>query len=742
MRRAAGIVVLALACAVAIPTWLARPVAAFTPPTLTNSGAASGGPGMPISYTYDWDAADCEANGVLVGDTIEIILEWDSPVEEINSSTSTLTSTSDCEGTVSGAVPDNTTVGVHSPTASLFDVTQGVAVANSQAVATNSFTVPNPTPPPTRTPTPTPRPTPPPTAKPTATPIHSTPTPVPTATAKLPTPTPTPLPTPTPFVIGGGGGGSGGGSPEGGADCSGGIGQSPSAPQLASGMAIISGAGADPATLEIQLLASDEYYSNTGSTPLGFINRLYDDVLRHDPTPIEVATAISIVSGGTPAGREQLSQDVVLSPEARAIRVDQAYHALLKSYPDSDALAYWVNRLSGPGAPGVAGNSMVEDIAASTQYYALVGRTASGFVTNIYQDLLNEPPSPADLKADASLMAQIQGGSSTARLLVAESLLSSAQFRQDEVTSDYANYMHPTCRELVAEECSSTIAAPTASELSAALVAFESGTTEEQIIAGVLGSDQYYVNHGSTQIGLIEGVYQDLLGVRPTDEQLSAALAKYTNDSVGHAAFAQSMVDGLGYQELLVSLDYQQLLLRGPTTSEVDTGQGFFQSGAYVGIQTPDEELVAVLASHPEFFADAGGTDADFAARVISTLLMRPATASEKSALLGLTVPPEETWTEAVALHIVEGTEYRTDFVDGVYAKYLTYSVCAVPASAQVPDPSDGPAFLKEVPGGWFGLGIFVGVLFMGGAGAVFFILERRRFSRLYPDEVPRHRPE
>jgi hypothetical protein len=46
------------------------------------------------------------------------------------------------------------------------------------------------------------------------------------------------------------------------------------------------------------------------------------------------------------------------------------------------------------------------------------------------------------------------------------------------------------------------------------------------------------------------------------------------------------------------------------------------------------------------------------------------------------------------------------------------------------------------VPGGWFGLGIFVGVLLMGGAGAVFFILERRRFSRLYPNEVPRHHPE
>jgi hypothetical protein len=507
-------------------------------------------------------------------------------------------------------------------------------------------------------------------------------------------------------------------------------------------MAAISGAGADPATLEIQLLASDEYYKYTGSTPLGFINRLYDDVLRHDPTPIEIATALQVIAGGTDASRALLVQDVVLSPEARAVRVDQVFHALLKIYPNATDLALWVNRLSGPGAPGLSSNVMVEEIAGSATYYALVGGTAADFMNQLFEDLLNRAPTSDELTTYAGAMKEIQGGEAAARVAVAADVVSGAEFRADEVTSFFANYMHATCKELVAEECSSTIAAPTASELSAALVAFESGTTEEQIIAGVLGSDQYYVNHGSTQIGLIEGVYQDLLGVRPTNAQLSAALAKYTNDSVGHAAFAQSMVNGLAYQDLVVSLDYQQLLLRGPTTSEVDAGQGFFQSGAYVGIQTPDEEIIAVLASHPEFFADAGGTDADFVARAISTLLMRPATTSDKTTLLGLTVPPEETWTEAVPLHIVESTEYRTDFVYGVYAKYLTYSVCAVPASAPVPDPSDGPAFLKEVPGGWFGLGIFVGVLLMGGAGAAFFILERRRFSRLYPDEVPRHRPE
>jgi len=46
------------------------------------------------------------------------------------------------------------------------------------------------------------------------------------------------------------------------------------------------------------------------------------------------------------------------------------------------------------------------------------------------------------------------------------------------------------------------------------------------------------------------------------------------------------------------------------------------------------------------------------------------------------------------------------------------------------------------VPGGWFGLGIFVAVLIVGLGAAAFFTLERRRFARIYPNELPRHRPD
>jgi len=126
MRKTAGVAVLALICALAVPMLLTRPAAAFTPATLTWSGGTqSGGPGTPLSYTYTWNTADCGVSA----DSLEILLFWDTPNEQVGSAPVPL---STCSGTVTGVVPnDNATVGAHTPTASLFDNTSGIGVLNS-----------------------------------------------------------------------------------------------------------------------------------------------------------------------------------------------------------------------------------------------------------------------------------------------------------------------------------------------------------------------------------------------------------------------------------------------------------------------------------------------------------------------------------------------------------------------------------------------------------------------------------
>jgi hypothetical protein len=450
------------------------------------------------------------------------------------------------------------------------------------------------------------------------------------------------------------------------------------------------------------------------------VTRVYDDVLRRNPTPVEVATALAVLIGGGDAGRSELAQEIVLSAEARAIRVDNAFHTLLNRYPDSAELALWVNRLPGSGSTaGVLGTMMVEDIAGSAEFYTDANDSPTSFMSKLYSALLSRSPNSAELLSDAKFSNEIVKGDVSARLAAAAEVVASLAFRTAEIISFFDNYLHPTCRQLAAQECTSaSLQTPTPADLSAALTSLESGSTEESIISGVLGSDQYYQNHQSTQTGLIHGVYEDLLGRAPSDAELSAALTKYTNDPAGHIAFAQAMVGALAYRDHLVSLDYRKLLLRAPYASETITGEGLL-GGGVASLQTPDEILLETIAATPEYFADAGGSDTAFVARTVDVLLERSAATAEASVYLQRPAPHDAGWQVGVAETILDSPEYRTDFIRGVYATYLTFSDCATETGSPL-----GDGGLLANVGGTVAVGLLIGALIIG--IAVPTILRRR----------------
>jgi hypothetical protein len=433
-------------------------------------------------------------------------------------------------------------------------------------------------------------------------------------------------------------------------------------------------------------------------------------VLRRDPTPVEVANALETLASGGDAGRSELAQEIVLGPEARAIRVDNAYHTLLNRYPDSAELATWVNQLPGSGSTtGTLGTTMVATIAGASDFYVAAGDSPTGFMSKLYSDLLSRSPTPSELASSALISTEIAQGDAAARLAAASALLSSPAFRTAEITSFFQDYLHATCRELAAQECTSgAIQTPTPAELSTALTSLTSGSTEESIIAGVLASQQYYQNHGSTQTGLIGGVYEDLLGRAPTDKEYEAALNTYTNDSIGHLDFATAMLGALAYRDRVISLDYQKLLLRAPYASETITGEGVL-GGGVPSLQTPDETLLVTILTTSEYYADAGGTDNGFLARTINDLLARQGTAAEESADLQRSVVHDTGWQIGVADAILDGSEYRTDFVRGVYETDLTFSNCATNAAS-----AQGNAGLLANIAGTVMVGILIGALIIG----------------------------
>ena len=326
---------------------------------------------------------------------------------------------------------------------------------------------------------------------------------------------------------------------------------------------------------------------------------------------------------------------------------------------------------------------------------------ASGFLSQLYVDLLNRPPTTTEVASDAALITQANAGSSAVRLALAEKIISGSEFLHDEITSFFETYLRPTCARIASQECAAPLTNPSASQMSAAMTLLASGSTEESIIAGVIGSDVYYQRQGSTQAGFIRGVYQDLLGRAPSNAEMSAALNKYSNDSNGHASFAQAMTNTVTYQDLVVSLDYQQLLLRTPFPAELNAGQRLL-AGNFMSLQPPDDVLNETIMGTPEYFADTGGSDSDFVAGAIASLLLRPGTAQEVSGYLQQPLPHLSVWQSAVAQTILDGDEYRTDFIRGVYEQLLSVQVCA----ANIGSPQPGGGALAKI-----GIVLVVGVL-------------------------------
>ena len=158
----------------------------------------------------------------------------------------------------------------------------------------------------------------------------------------------------------------------------------------------------------------------------------------------------------------------------------------------------------------------------------------------------------------------------------------------------------------------------------------------------------------------------------------------------------------LAYQDLVVSLDYQQLLLQGaadlrarsrvrgsspatPSRSRPRTSCSSSRSLSTTGVlrrcrrdrlelRRPRHRHAADAAAHPHP-----------GVRVSSNL----------------PPPHDATWQAAVAQSLVDSPEYRTDFIRGVYAKFLTYSVCAV--TLPIAGDPGATGFLSHVPGGGSG---------------------------------------
>jgi hypothetical protein len=214
-----------------------------------------------------------------------------------------------------------------------------------------------------------------------------------------------------------------------------------------------------------------------------------NDPLKSDPLPSNLVAAVSHLTHGA---------------EAYGLFITGAYQLYLKRSPDAAGLQFWISQMQN----GLTDEHLEASFLGSAEYIANHGGTGAGWVTGMYRDLLGRDPDSGGLAYWTGVLA---GGANPAN--VAFGFAASGEREGQRVTADYQIFLGRS---------------PDAGGLAYWVNQFLHGARNEDLVAGLVGSQEYYLNPTKGQGNRTtdgQSVYQDILHRDPTAAELAAWLA-------------------------------------------------------------------------------------------------------------------------------------------------------------------------------------------------------------------------
>jgi hypothetical protein len=214
-----------------------------------------------------------------------------------------------------------------------------------------------------------------------------------------------------------------------------------------------------------QFLTSSEYHNNAADVL--WLRRLYLDVLGRDGDPHnELSSWLSLLESGQT--HSTVAAQILSSNEPYTNLVAQLYNGLLGRAPDAPGAAFMLSDLQANGQSA----RVVADIIGSSEYFNLHGADNTKWVQSIYQNLLGRPATDAEVQ---TVLASLSSG--TSRAAVASQFTTSAAYQQNFVREQYNFYLRRS---------------PTTTERDASVALMQGNSTDAQVVAQILSSDEYY----------------------------------------------------------------------------------------------------------------------------------------------------------------------------------------------------------------------------------------------------------
>jgi uncharacterized delta-60 repeat protein len=226
--------------------------------------------------------------------------------------------------------------------------------------------------------------------------------------------------------------------------------------------------GATPEHVLALLLGSPEYLQRAGGTNAAWLDQVYRDLLGRDRDAGAQPFLVGLEQGGLT--RVQMATILLSSGEYRERFLGQVYQRFLGRQPGSGETSFWVELLGqlGGGEPVVAG------VAASGEAFSRVGGSNRAWLENLYQQVLGRP---FDVAGYQGHLSGIEAAYAAARQGLAAAFTASDEFHRHTVAGYYTRFLG---REAAA------------GELDFWAAALRGGATLDQVLAKVLGSDEYF----------------------------------------------------------------------------------------------------------------------------------------------------------------------------------------------------------------------------------------------------------
>jgi uncharacterized delta-60 repeat protein len=197
-----------------------------------------------------------------------------------------------------------------------------------------------------------------------------------------------------------------------------------------------------------------------------FVSQVYLDLLQRDADAGGMAFWTGLLAQGV--DRTQIVLRIENSTEYHTKQVDQMYLTLLGRAADPAGRNAFVDLLNAGGSV----EQVKIAILGSQEYYQRAGGSSATFLDAVYRDVLNRSPDTSGAIAFGLLLA---GGAP--RGIVAEAILTSAESYQDQVQNLYQRSLHRPADT---------------GGLNAFVAAMQQGAREEDVLATMCGSGEYF----------------------------------------------------------------------------------------------------------------------------------------------------------------------------------------------------------------------------------------------------------